>query len=214
MSEETDEIKQINKFYLHAINVVFAVVVGLSFLTTSKLTFSFPIDVIIIKVFSLFLIYYIIFSSWLGHYRSITHWPYSTGFLGKARFVTSLFILYIYYHALFLFENNLNGIFYYTFPLIFGAYLIYDMFKNREYKDDLEEKGDLRYRLLITAVFLGLFIIPSSWFYNMTVLKISPLLPVNDSDSWKIEYLIIFSALIGGYRFIKRRITTIQRFTD
>ena len=214
MSEETDEIKQINKFYLHAINVVFAVVVGLSFETTSKLTFSSSFDIIFIRIFSLLLIYYVVFSSWLGHYRSLTHWPYSAGGLGKARFVTSLSILYIYYHALFLFENNPNGIYYYIFPLIFGAYLIYDIIKNLEYRDDMEERGDLNYRLWITVLFLIFLTSASLWFYNFDQMNLAPLIPVNSADSWKIEFLIVFSILIATYRLRKRRITTTQRFTN
>jgi hypothetical protein len=214
MSEESDDNKQINKFYLHAINVVFAVVVGLSFETTSRLTFSSPVDVIIIKIFSLLLIYYVVFSSWLGHYRSLTHWPYSTGGLGKARFVTSLTILYIYYHALFLLENNSNGLYYYIFPLIFATYLIYDIIKNLEYRDEVIEGQDLGYRLMITLLFLGFFTVASIWFYNIQIMNLSPLIPVDTLNSWKLEFLTVFSILIASYRLIKRRITTTQRFTN
>jgi len=213
VSEQPEELKEINKFYLLAINVLFAVVVGLSFETTAKLSFPPENISIFIKLFALVLIYYVIFSSWLGHYRSQTHWPYSIGLLGKVRFVISVSILYIYYHAFYLFANNSNGLFYYVFPLIFLAYLAYDTVKNIEYKDDSEGGVDLINRLLITLLFLAFFISASYIFYLFITDNIPPVLNVGVLDSWKIEFLLIFSVLMGVYRYKKRRIKSELRFT-
>jgi hypothetical protein len=213
MSESSDELNEINKFYLLAINVVFAVVVGLSFDITAKLSLPSEIISILVKIFTLLLIYYVVFSSWLGHYRPQSHWPYSIGLLGKFRFVISLSILYIYYHAFYLFANNSNGLFYYVFPLIFVAYFAYDTVKNIEYKDDTENGVDLINRLLITLLFLAFFIIASYTFYLFTTDDVPPILDVGDLDSWKIEFLTIFAVLIGVYRIKKRRIKSELRFT-
>jgi hypothetical protein len=210
-SESSKDLKEINKFYLNATNVLFAVVVGLSFETTAK--FSFPTELLplSIKIFTLLLLYYVVFSSWLGHFRSQSHWPYSTGFWGKARFVISLSILYIYYHAFYLFENNSNGFFYYIFPFIFIVYFAYDVVKNIEFRKEIGV--DLVNRLLVTLLFLSFFIMASYSCYLFIKNEVPPILNVGVSDSWKIEFLIIFSVMIGYYRFKKRRITSELRFT-
>jgi hypothetical protein len=166
---------------------------------------------------AIFLIYFVLFSSWLGHYRSITHWPYSIGFLGNARFIISLFIIYVYYYAFALFKTEnvkySEGLFYYIFPVIFGAYFFYDIIKNLEYKDrSQKEKKDLIYRGAITLVFLIFFILASIGYYYLAGVEVFGLLELGEVIIWKPVFIVLFFIMIILYRFKKRHIKSKQRF--
>jgi membrane-anchored protein YejM (alkaline phosphatase superfamily) len=123
---------------------------------------------------ALILIYFVIFTSWIGHYRSITHWPYSSDKVGITRFIVSLFALYLYYHSVNLLAE-VNRQYYddtllYILPSIFGIYLVYDGLKNWEYRKEAKaKKKDIIYRTIITAVFLGGFIGSAVVYYFLIV---------------------------------------------
>lgn len=163
------------------------------------------------------MIYYIVFSSWLGHYRSITHWPYSIGKLGNIRFIISIFIIYVYYYAFDLFHTSdgiySEGLFYYIFPVIFGAYFVYDIIKNLEYKEkSKKEKKDLIYRAAITFVFLIFFIVSAFGYYYLAIIEIWGNLELGNFVIWKPVFIGLFFLMIILYRFKKRHIKAKQRF--
>ena len=194
--------------------------VTLSFNVLSKVVVNQPLSSLntFIDLLSLILIYFIVFSSWLGHYRSITHWPYTTGQFGIGRFITSIFIVFIYYYTFNIFNDSISDrrdeFFMFSFPIIFGAYLLYDSIKNREYSDiSRREKKDLSYRLAITLVFLIIFIILAILFYLITDEKFFEYSSVVDSEVWKIVFLILLGLTIFAYRYKKRAFKSGQRFT-
>lgn len=158
-----------------------------------------------------------IFTSWIGHYRSITHWPYSSDKVGITRFIVSLFALYLYYHSVnLLAEVNIqyyDDTLLYILPSIFGIYLVYDGLKNWEYRKEAKsKKKDIVYRTIITAVFLGGFIGSALVYYFLTVTE--SFMPIDNETMLLIRplFITISIILVAVYRFKKWHITRERAF--
>ena len=146
-------------------------------------------------------------------------WPYSIGKLGNIRFIVSLIILYIYYHAFDLFNTSTGlyseGLFYYVFPAIFGGYLVYDIIKNKEYLGkSKEEKKDLIYRAAITLVFFLFFLITVPAYYYLAVVKIWGSCQLGIYDICKPVFIGLFLFVVILYRIKKIHKKTKKRFKE
>jgi hypothetical protein len=119
-----------------------------------------------VKAFALLFAYFVVITSWIGHYKSSARWKYGENKSGILRFTVSIFILYLYYYLVILVntltkletKEHYEATFVYVLPAIFISYLLYDIIKNREHRHERgkKEKEDRRYRLMITVLFLPL----------------------------------------------------------
>jgi hypothetical protein len=129
--------KTLPDFFQHAVNVIYAVVIALSFNVSREVVI--PIENIqqhIISVEILFLGYFIVVTGWIGYFLSIKTRPHR-GILGAGRFGIDLFILYLFYYIISLAEpNNIQyrqDIFVYILPITYAAYLLWDIVRHFEY---------------------------------------------------------------------------------
>src|SRR3989344_5586216 len=95
--------KTLGDFYQFAIHLIYAVIIGQSFLLAS--TVFVPIDSVFNFTgfehgYALFLAYVISITGWVGWSRSIGKMPHSENALGNFRFITDLIIMFLYYYLL------------------------------------------------------------------------------------------------------------------
>jgi hypothetical protein len=181
------------EFYKYAVFVVFAVIIGQSFVKST--TILIPFNRLSTyegfeNAFMLLLVYFFIITSWIGYFQSIIRKPHTETKIGTARFGTDLFILYIFYYILNLVPDKRNhgDFFIWAFPLIFGTFLLWDILKYFEYRRVVKEKHeDRRNRVVITAVFFGV-VIAQSYLYENVVRTLG--LTYNGTPIWNIIFIL------------------------
>ena len=173
----------------------------------------------VVSIFALVLIYFIIFTSWIGHYRSTRHWPYSTAKTGITRFIVSLSLLYLYYQSVNLLagvnRQHYDDTLLYVLPAIFSGYVVYDVLKYLEYRNTAKrERKDIGYRLIITAVFFGSFLGLSAFYYHLAI--VGSIIPLETGSIIVLRPLFIAIAvvLVIVYRYKKWHIKGKKRFDE
>jgi hypothetical protein len=194
-----DTTKSISEFFEHAINVLFAVVIGISFQISSQVVI--PIEEIqkhVISAGILVLGYGIVISGWIGYYLSIKDHPHK-GKLGYVRFVLDVLTLYLFYYIINLAkvenEQYRKDVFVYLLPIIYGVYIFWDIVKYFEHKkknQTKEEKNDRIHRIRITVDYLVSFIIIAFIYY------VTPSFEFKD-----IVFIIVSGILTFKYRYAK-----------
>jgi membrane protein CcdC involved in cytochrome C biogenesis len=160
------KIRALPDFYRHAVNVLFAVVIGLSFSIAD--TVVIPIEEIPndpVGTGILILGYIIILTSWIGYSLSIKESPHRGRFLGLIRFGLDVLIIFLFYYIVSLASpDNLlyrEDVFLYLLPMIYFVFLAWDVTKYYEYRDvkTAVTKRDRKRRIQITIDYLVIFLV-------------------------------------------------------
>jgi len=198
-----DNPKTLADFYQHAINVLFAFVIISSFDIATVLFVPFD-NLWDYKNFerasALIFVYFFIITGWIGYFKSIRHKEHTETKLGITRFAIDLFILYLYYYLVTLIRNNTySDIFNWGLPIIFGLYMLWDILKWFEYRQDPEEERTGRInRALITAILLGGVLIQS--FIHYYIITIIPPLFFGKIVIWELVFIITSIIMVFLYR--------------
>jgi hypothetical protein len=115
------------EFYKHAINVLFAVVIGLSFQIAG--TVLIPVEEIphhSVGTGILILGYIIVITSWIGYSLSIKTSPHRGGIAGLIRFGLDVLIIFLFYYIVSLAdpknEAYREDVFLYLLPAIYVTF--------------------------------------------------------------------------------------------
>ena len=209
--------RTLRDFYQYAIHLIYAVIIGQSFIIAS--TIFVPIENLFNfdgfqKGFALFLAYTIVITGWVGWTKSITRNPHSENALGNFRFVTDLFILFLFYYLINLTSSekilSYGETFIWVLPVIFGSYIIWDMLKYYEYKCDApEELQHRRKRFRDTVCFTIPFVIQGILYSY--VMQHQPFLTWDGNNAWNIVFMSSSFALMIGYRWKKWVVPTARK---
>lgn len=192
-----DVPKTLPDFLLHAVNVVYAVVIAISFEISGSVVI--PIENIHLHAVNagiVLLSYFIIVSSWIGYFLSTKIEPHR-GVLGIARFGIDLFIIFLFYYIVSLAqprnEQFQHDIFLYILPILYATYLVWDVIKHIEYQRSnftIEEKQKRARWIAITIDYLVVFIFVSLFYY------ISTIYVPNTGDTSLREWLFIAASIV------------------
>jgi len=167
------ESKTQNEFVKQAINGIFLIVLSFGLVSSANIVMplsnflNFPINWY--QIFMLSIPYTVIVTSWMGFMASVKKHPYLVGMWGNARFIVDLFILFFYYLLLNVVSDEILSndyeLFFFLIP-IFLLYLIWDMFKAKEYNFDPVDNKKIKERSKTTAYF----------FFAVVVLTVSSII--------------------------------------
>ncbi len=153
------------EFYKHAINVLFAVVIGLSFQIAG--TVLIPVEEIpnhSVGTGILILGYIIVITSWIGYSLSIKTSPHRGGIPGLIRFGLDVLIIFLFYYIVSLAdpknEAYREDVFLYLLPAIYVTFLSWDITKYYEYRNTTSPltRKDRKRRIEITIDYLVIFL--------------------------------------------------------
>jgi hypothetical protein len=200
-----DTPKTLPDFFQHAINVLFAFVIISSFDIATHL--FVPLSNLLEYVnfersLALIFVYFFIITGWIGYFKSITHKEHTETKLGIARFGLDLIIVYLYYYLVTLVVNNNYGdIFNWGLPTIVGLYVLWDILKWFEYRNDLNsetEKASRINRTLITAILLAGVLIQS--YIHYYIISIIPSLLFGKIIVWEFMFIVTSIVMVLLYR--------------
>ncbi|MEM3551984.1 MAG: hypothetical protein QXZ02_05835 [Candidatus Bathyarchaeia archaeon] len=162
--------KETSEIYAHFIDILFAVVIGQSFVLLNsqegyKSWLAQPSENTF-GIATLLLIYGLVITSWVGYHRSIRFYPIKN----PLRFVIDIFLLFIYYMG-FVSAKNFENIITWVFPLSFLLYTLWDALRLWEYHEQKSSAQDLIKRFLISLFFTAGFIIMAA-VYNYTLKEV------------------------------------------
>lgn len=122
----------VTQVYVGFIDVLFSVVVGISFAQFVPITLEF-------KSFTAILAYATVVASWVGYHKAFGSG--SDKYKGPYRFVIDIILLYLYYYLI----NSFNNfpLMLVILPIIFGFYLLWELCRLIE----LQKKNESRYIL-------------------------------------------------------------------
>jgi hypothetical protein len=200
----------LNKFYKRTVDIIYAFIIGQSFLQLDSLLVPVP-NVFeyhrFIDEAALFLAYFITVFGWITYHKSITYRPH-IGRLGNARYTVDLFILFLTYYILRLANPDGKAPYGQTFtifiPLLFLVYTIWDAIKLFEYRSKdkmilVNKKG------FMTTLLYGVFFILLGYVY-LNLLNALPITPQNfwgNKTTVDIYFIIAALVLTAGYRLAK-----------
>ncbi|MGI0056333.1 MAG: hypothetical protein ACREAK_03035 [Nitrosarchaeum sp.] len=209
--------KSLSDFYQFALHLIYAVIIGQSFLLASvvfvplsKLYEFSPFE----NGFALFLAYTVTITGWIGWSRSITKHPHSENSLGNFRFIVDLIIMFLYYYLINLTDPKTFGqfkeTFIWVFPAIFLAYIAWDGLKTLEYRSD-PPKANLnrKKRNAITVYFFLIFVAQAIIYVYVTAYQ--PFLTWNGNIIWNEIFISSSVALTIAYRWLKWKIPVALR---
>lgn len=182
---------ELNEFYKKTIDIIYAFIIGQSFLQLDSL--FIPISTIfefhkLVDIGALFLAYFITIIGWIGYHKSIMNRPH-IGRLGNMRFSVDLFIVFLVYYLIRLASPTSKVPYYDTFiwliPVLFSTYLVWDTIKFFEYRNQSDEKRVEPKRLGITALFLGVVILSGLAYYLLI-----PTLTTNPQNFWNNKTIL------------------------
>lgn len=166
--------RSLPEFYQHAVNVLFAVVIGLSFDIAG--TVVIPVEEIPhdpVGTGILILGYIIVLTSWIGYSLSIKASPHRGRFLGLIRFGLDVLIIFLFYYIVSLANPDdilyREDVFLYLLPAIYIVFLSWDVTKYYEYKDvrtTITRRDRIR-RIQITIDYLVIFLV-MAFMYKLT----------------------------------------------
>jgi succinate dehydrogenase hydrophobic anchor subunit len=159
--------KETSEIYAHFIDILFAVVIGQSFVLLNsqegyKSWLAQPAENTF-GIATLLLIYGLVITSWVGYHRSIRFYPV----MNPLRFVIDISLLFVYYLG-FVNAKNFETIITLVFPFSFLLYTLWDAVRLWEYRARKSSVEELFKRLLISLSFtLGFFIIAGIYVYAL-----------------------------------------------
>lgn len=149
---------------LDFVDPLFAVVISISFIgvMTKPWFTQYPSEwqaSYVFNIVTLFLGYSTVVLSWVGYHRSIRSKPIKLDTMpGFWRFVFDIVLLFLYWLILVKFENFWLVLM--LLAIIYGVFVIWDVFKWREYKDVMELESHRRrgvstlWAILFAALFM------------------------------------------------------------
>jgi len=154
---ETNQFK--SKTYVLTIQILFGIIIGISFIDYNKelVPFNYNFETILI-----FVAYATVLLSLIGYSIAIKY-RYHRNFL---RFGLDIFLLYLYYQLIYGLQNSFEY-YLFIFPIIFGVYVIW---QGLEYLEWRREKKDIKYHrneflkiffgtIIFFAIFLSIFLL-------------------------------------------------------
>jgi len=157
--------KETSEIYAHFIDILFAVVIGQSFVLLNshegyKSWLAQPAENTF-GIATLLLIYGLVITSWVGYHSSIRFYPIKY----PLRFVIDISLLFVYYIG-FVNAKNFETIITLVFPFSFLLYTLWDAVRLWEYRAHKSSVKELFKRSLISLSFtLGFFIIAGIYVY-------------------------------------------------
>jgi len=184
--------KETSEIYAHFIDILFAVVIGQSFVLLNsqegyKSWLAQPAENTL-GIATLLLIYGLVITSWVGYHRSIRFYPITN----PLRFVIDISLLFVYYIG-FVNAENFETIITLVFPFSFLLYTLWDAVRLWEYRAHKSSVKELFKRLLISLSFtLGSFIIAGIYVYALKEVE------------WTYgAYFTIILMMLISYRYLK-----------
>ncbi|UVS68461.1 hypothetical protein NWT39_11185 [Nitrososphaera viennensis] len=205
--------KKLSEFYRNFLEIMVAVIIGQSFVQVDHIFIPFS-NVLsdyrsFIDASGMLMVYFIVVSGWIGYHRSITKNPHK-GKLGNARFVVDLVVVFLTYYIVSVANPESKGhfgdIFQWILPIMFGLYLLWDILKILEYREEEREEHKIRVRrMIITATFFALFIAFSFLYqYQLSFWDNPyPTTPPWNKTHFDFTFIIYTFALVFFYRGIK-----------
>lgn len=185
------EEKDLSDVYVHFIDILFAVVIGQSFvLLSSEGWFASWLAQPFQNAFgiaTLFLVYVLLVTSWVGYHQSTQSFPIKSVW----RFIIDIILLFVYYMG-FVYAGN-----FYTVIAIFASaftlYTIWDIFRLKEYYSEKKLRRRLLKRLAISVGFTVGFLI--------IVLLYPSICSLIPGFQW--AFLFLVALLLIVYRILK-----------
>lgn len=206
--------KKLSAFYRTLLEVIVAIIIGQSFFQADAIfipmskIWTTPIGAI--DAAGMLMAYFIVISGWIGYYRSVSKEPHK-GRAGNARFILDLTIVFFTYYIVSVANPNseahFNEIFLWVLPALFVFYLLWDVTKFIEYKNDVNNRSIRWRRMLTTVAFAGFFITQSA-VYGAQLQSIGIPYPYPTEPPWNktyFDHLYIISSMfmVGVYRALK-----------
>lgn len=139
--------KKPNEIFSYICHFIFAIVIASTYETATNVFMNPEIPYLsntdsFISSLEIFLAYVAIISGWVGYTRSMIKWPHKNTKEGAFRFALDITILFCYFgliestHP----QNAFQNYFLYWLTALFGLFLIWDIFKIKEYHEKNESK--------------------------------------------------------------------------
>jgi succinate dehydrogenase hydrophobic anchor subunit len=154
LSDSKNDTDKLCRTYVSFIDVLFAVVIGQSFvLLTATDYYSAWFAEPLKNAFglsTLVLVYALVVTSWVGYHQSVENYPLKS----VGRFLIDIVLLFLYYYA---FANaKFFGSVLFAITASFFAYTIWDSIRIYENRNNLI--NDLWKRMFVSLVFFGLYL--------------------------------------------------------
>jgi hypothetical protein len=196
----------LSKFYKYAVSVVFGVVIAETYpVAASVFVPDDEVDLLVKlkNAFILILAYFFIISGWINYFKSISTNPHTPNWIGTTRFAVDLFIIYLYYYLISIIPKPKyhESIFVFVFPVIYGAFFLWDILRFVEYKRQgrADEKKGRRTRLYTTGLTLGAILIQAIVYQYLARIGF---LMYQGVLVWDIVFIITSFGIIIFYRWI------------
>ena len=188
------------KFYGIAINILFAIVLGHSFLMASDV--MIPVwDVFepdnYVAASTLVFAYILVVSGWIGYSRSISVKPHRDTAWGVMRFVLDLVILFEYFYLLRMTQTDHVADFPAVLVVIFVTYVVSDLVKTREHPPKM--RSQIKQRSKITDGLLLIVMLATVLYYGGVYAGIASVLNMDTH----ILSIMSFTGLVLLYRGLK-----------
>lgn len=136
MTKFTDSANERRNFYSRATHILFAIVLGQSFLLAPNI--MIPIHAALkpdnhVAVMALIFSYVVIVAGWIGYARSLSRHPHKDTRWGVTRFALSIVILYEYFYLLQISQTEYVVELPWVMVVLFITYVISDIVKIKEY---------------------------------------------------------------------------------
>lgn len=185
-----NEDKKLTEIYERFVDILFAVVVGQSFVFLQSDLVVYIADPIgnLFEIATLILIYALIISSWIGYHLSLAKYP----MIKPWRFFIDIWLLFVYYLVI-IYSTDLLMLLW-LFATSFFSYSAWDLIRIFEYRNKKELKKLLLKRLIYSLIFSFLFLM-----LNFIYL-------VMNNDIFKWVCLVVSFIFLFAYRLIKWKI--------
>ena len=160
-------------FYSKATHILFAIVLGHSFLLAPDVII--PINIAFdpanhTAAMALMFSYTMIILGWIAYTRSVSRHPHKDTRWGVTRFTLSIVILFEYFYLLQISQTEHVADLPFVVAAIFGTYVISDWIKSREYGARYRKRFERRTRITVDAFALSTIIASFDSIINIDVL--------------------------------------------
>ena len=191
-------------FFQFAIHVINAAIIAFSF-ELIKDDFI-PFELInsfseLVNFIAVLFVWGFLISGWVGYTKSINEKPHKEGLIGNLRFVTELVISFFMLYLFIIvdkdkFEIYFGSAFLWVIPAIFGLFIIWDILKSYEYRNEYER------RRMVLTIFISIAILILDLFYNLYAGNLIAGFTLDKNWTF-IAMIAAGSAIIGTYRVFK-----------